>query len=93
MRITLAKKSAALPNVIATFSSPLLTASALTSNADVSSHQIRDAKNQLILDTAIAAGADILLTGDKDFHVLGLHRPSIMTPAAFLDEFISEEVE
>lgn len=33
---------------------------------------IRDAKDQPILDAAIASAVDIIVTGDKDFHALGL---------------------
>ncbi len=46
--------------------------------------QIRDAKDRPILRAAIAAKADILLTGDKDFLESGVEKPAIMTPAEFL---------
>jgi predicted nucleic acid-binding protein len=47
--------------------------------------EVRDAKDQPILDAAIVAGVDVILTGDKDFHALALERPLIMTPRAYLD--------
>lgn len=46
--------------------------------------QIRDTKDRPILRAAIAAKADILLTGDKDFLESGVEKPAIMTPAEFL---------
>ncbi len=46
---------------------------------------IRDTKDQPILDSAIAAGVDIIVTGDKDFHALNLNEPRILTPRQYLD--------
>lgn len=46
--------------------------------------QIRDMKDRPILRAAIEAGADVLLTGDKDFLESGVKKPSIMTPTEFL---------
>lgn len=48
--------------------------------------RIRDAKDQPILNAAIAFDVDIILTGDKDFLSLELERPKCMTAAAFLEE-------
>ena len=45
---------------------------------------IRDVNDRPILRAAIAANADILLTGDKDFLEAGLDNPLVMTPAEFL---------
>ena len=50
----------------------------------MSESQIRDADDRPILRAAIAAKADVLLTGDKDFLESGLKKPMIMTPAEFL---------
>lgn len=47
--------------------------------------KIRDINDRPILRAAIAAEADILLTGDKDFLESGLENPAIMTPAEFLE--------
>ena len=47
---------------------------------------IRDAKDQPILNAAIVADVDVILTGDKDFLSLGLEHPRCMTAAQFLDE-------
>ena len=47
--------------------------------------QVRDIKDRPILRAAIAAKADVLLTGDKDFLESGLENPAIMTPAEFLE--------
>lgn len=46
--------------------------------------QIRDVDDRPILRAAIAAKADILLTGDKDFLASGVKSPAIMTPAEFI---------
>ncbi len=51
---------------------------------------IRDAKDQPILNAAIVAGVDIVLTGDKDFLSLELEHPKCMTAAQFL---ALEEIE
>ena len=45
---------------------------------------IRDADDRSILRAAIAAEADIILTGDKDFLEAGLVKPKAMTPSEFL---------
>lgn len=47
--------------------------------------QIRDVNDRLILRAAIAAKADILLTGDKDFLESGVKNPAIMTPTEFIN--------
>ena len=52
---------------------------------NMSESQVRDADDRPILRAAIAAKADVLLTGDKDFLESGLKNPKIMTPAEFLD--------
>jgi len=46
---------------------------------------MRDSKDEAVLASAILADVDILITGDKDFSVLNIDRPAILTPAAFLD--------
>ena len=45
---------------------------------------IRDAKDQPILNAAIIADVDIILTGDKDFLCLDLEKPKCMTVNYFL---------
>lgn len=56
----------------------------IPTDEDVAELQIRDVKDRPILRAAIEAGADILLTGDKDFLESGLKKPVIMTPAEFV---------
>lgn len=56
----------------------------IPTDEDVAELQIRDVKDRPILRAAIEAGADILLTGDKDFLESGLEKPVIMTPAEFV---------
>lgn len=51
---------------------------------------IRDAKDQPILNAAIVADVDVILTGDKDFLCLEMEHPKCMTVADFLT---SEGVE
>lgn len=57
----------------------------IPTDENVSESQIRDANDRPILRAAIEAGADILLTGDKDFLESGLENPRTMTPAEFLN--------
>ena len=52
--------------------------------------KIRDAADRPILRAAIAAKAEILLTGDKDFLESGIETPKIMTAAEYL-ELVSSE--
>ena len=46
---------------------------------------IRDVNDRPIMRSAVAARADIVLTGDKDFLESGITRPQIMTAAEFLN--------
>ena len=46
--------------------------------------EIRDPRDQPILDAALADGVDIILTGDKDFHALNLARPAVLDPRGYL---------
>lgn len=46
--------------------------------------EMRDAKDSPILATAIMEGIDIFVTGDKDFLVLDVEMPEIVTMKAFL---------
>lgn len=55
----------------------------IPTDEDIAELRIRDVKDRPILRAAIEAGADILLTGDKDFLESGLEKPVIMTPAEF----------
>jgi len=45
---------------------------------------VRDASDRPILRAAIAAKADVLVTGDRDFLESGVTNPKIMTAAEFL---------
>ena len=49
-----------------------------------SENAIRDITDRPILRAAIKAGADILLTGDKDFTESSVVNPKIMTAAQFI---------
>ena len=46
---------------------------------------IRDPKDQPILNAAIIADVDVILTGDKDFLALEMHHPRPMSVAQFLE--------
>ncbi len=46
--------------------------------------KVRDLADRPILRAAIAANADVLLTGDRDFLESGIQHPAIVTPAEFL---------
>ena len=46
--------------------------------------KIRDVKDRPILRTALAAGVDVLITGDKDFLEAELDSPRAISAADFL---------
>jgi len=48
---------------------------------------IRDVYDYPILATAILEDVDVLITGDKDFAVVDIDRPEILTPKEFLDKY------
>ena len=47
--------------------------------------KIRDVKDKPIFRAAVNAGADIILTGDKDFLEADIDHPMACTPADFLN--------
>lgn len=49
--------------------------------------RIREPKDQPILNAAILANVDLLITGDKDFLVLDLEQPRCITAAQFLEVY------
>lgn len=49
--------------------------------------KMRDIKDSPILATAIMEGIDVFLTGDKDFLVLDVDMPEILTMAEFLERY------
>lgn len=49
--------------------------------------QMRDAKDSPILATAIMEGVGVFVTGDKDFLVLDVEMPEIVTMAEFLERY------
>lgn len=49
--------------------------------------EIRDEKDSPILTTAIMEDVDVFLTGDKDFLVLEIEHPEIMTMTQFKEEY------
>ena len=51
---------------------------------------IRDPKDAPVLNAAIIADVDIIITGDSDFAALGLSRPVVKTAREFIDEFVVE---
>lgn len=48
---------------------------------------ISDPKDQPVLDAALAASVDVIVTGDKVFLALSLDRPRILTARSFLDVY------
>jgi putative PIN family toxin of toxin-antitoxin system len=50
-----------------------------------SEDKIRDVMDRPILRAAVNAGADVLITGDKDFLESGIDNPQILTAAEFLE--------
>ncbi len=51
--------------------------------------EIRDIDDRPILRAAVKAGAEILLTGDKDFLSSGIKQPKMMSPGEFVANSIS----
>ncbi|MBQ6482618.1 MAG: putative toxin-antitoxin system toxin component, PIN family [Anaerolineaceae bacterium] len=51
---------------------------------------IRDETDQPILNAALFYGADIILTGDKDFLSLNLKYPKCMTAAEFMNSYMRD---
>ena len=49
--------------------------------------KMRDTKDSPILATAIMENVDVFLTGDKDFLVLDVGMPEILTMAEFLEKY------
>lgn len=49
--------------------------------------EMRDTKDSPILATAIMEGIDVLVTGDKDFLVLDVELPEIVTMVEFLERY------
>ena len=49
--------------------------------------QIRDIKDYPILVSAIIADVDILITGDRDFELVNIERPEILTMRGFLEKY------
>ena len=49
--------------------------------------EMRDMKDSPILATAIMEGIDVFVTGDKDFLVLDVDMPEIVTMAEFLERY------
>ena len=49
---------------------------------------MRDTKDSPILATAIMDGVDVFVTGDKDFLVLDMDIPEIVTMAEFLGRYL-----
>ncbi len=49
--------------------------------------EMRDIKDSPILATAIMEGIDIFITGDKDFLVLDVEMPEIVTMTEFLEQY------
>lgn len=49
--------------------------------------EMRDTKDSPILATAIMEGIDVFVTGDKEFLVLDVEMPEIVTMAEFLERY------
>lgn len=50
--------------------------------------QMRDIKDSPILATMIMEGIDVFVTGDKDFPVLDVEMPDIVTMTEFLEQYL-----
>lgn len=88
LRVTAEKAPDKLPDAVAFLSLENLTWLVAGERASGEPAIMRDPSDQPILDAAIASDADIILTGDKDFTLLDIERPRIMSPAEFIAEFL-----
>ena len=61
----------------------------LISDSSRSKTTIRDETDQPIIDAAINALVDIIITGDKDFLAMELPKPKCITPKQYLEAFAS----
>jgi putative PIN family toxin of toxin-antitoxin system len=50
--------------------------------------EVRDPDDYPVLYTAINAGVDVLVTGDKDLLVVDVDSPEILKPGAFLEHYV-----
>ncbi len=57
----------------------------LIESVSIAINIIRDSKDQPILNAAINAKVDIIITGDKDFLSLDIEHPKCMTAAQFIE--------
>lgn len=64
---------------------PTLECIDIPKNINPSELEIRDPQDRPLLRAAIAANADLILTGDKDFKELKLKKPRVVTPTEFLE--------
>jgi len=53
--------------------------------------KVRDKKDYPILASAIIAEVDVFITGDKDFSVLDLDNPEIMTISEFANKYLENK--
>ena len=58
-----------------------------TSNCPEVAKIIRDPKDVPIMSAAIKNDIDIIITGDKDFVVLGLEKPKTVSPTEVLENY------
>lgn len=58
-----------------------------SSTSEILGH-LRDEKDIPVLSDAIYHGADILLTGDKDFLDSGIKMPQIVSPSELFEKFL-----
>lgn len=50
--------------------------------------EIRDIKDQPIMNAAVAYEVDTLVTGDKHFLELNIELPEVLTPSEFLEQYV-----
>ncbi len=62
----------------------------LASESEIQRVEIRDIKDQPILNSAIQNGMDLLITGDHHFLELVCKKPEILSPAEYFCRFIKE---
>jgi putative PIN family toxin of toxin-antitoxin system len=58
-----------------------------TPKINANTPEMRDEDDRPILQAAIDAEVDAILSGDDDFHAMNIERPRIISPSYFLNDF------
>lgn len=66
------------------------TEAATPDEADADEHFVRDDDDRVVLRAALAAGCDLLVTGDRDLLEAGIEYPEVVKPSDYLVRYAEE---